>query len=62
MIRKFLISLIISITLAIYSFEYEQDNRRIVPVVYKIDTLPDYWERKRPVKRHFQADFSARQL
>lgn len=58
MIRKMIISLIISITLAMYSLEYKQDNRRIVPVVYKIDSTPEYWERKRPMKRHFQADFS----
>lgn len=58
--RKLIISVIISITLAIYSFEYKQDNRQIVPVVFKIDSLPDYEIRKRPLKNHFQTDFSVR--
>lgn len=58
--KKLILTIFISFTLAMLSMESGSlANKRPVPIVYKIGMLPEYG-RKRPLKRHFVADFSVR--
>ncbi len=55
--KRYLLTFIISIMLAIRSVDMSEiKNRQQVPVIYSIDSLPQYW-RKMPVRKHFYAEF-----
>ncbi|TAL69546.1 MAG: hypothetical protein EPN82_06860 [Bacteroidetes bacterium] len=57
--RKYLIAITLSFALAMLTVDVSRSIRNPVPYVYKIDTLPNYG-RKRPLKKHYEPDFSAK--
>lgn len=57
--RKLLITIALSLLLAVYSVDSGKiKNRRQAPVVFTIERIPQY-SRKIPMKRHFKPDFIA---
>lgn len=54
--KRFFIVLIIAFNLAIAQTENKVIYRQPVPIVFKIDYLPNY-QRRIPLKRHFVFNF-----
>jgi hypothetical protein len=54
--KKFIIALIVSMSLAMLSAEMNTRARQPAPIVYKITELPRYGRRK-PLRNHFEPGY-----
>jgi hypothetical protein len=54
--KKFIIALIVSMSLAMLSAEINTRARQPAPIVYKIAELPRYGRRK-PLRNHFEPGY-----